>query len=439
MNRKEAGERTVKAAFGGGLYQQGRGFYVPLELFAIARGIHEAGAPLLPEDRSLQICYRRRSHDFARRLLADPADLSIEQQAHLGPNAESTLRSLLAGLTVPIPGMRSEPAWWNRHFFPYVGELAHYDAVFRGRGTRRVSIERYTYRGGGALAYKILWNDPDIERLGAIRRGLELLVSSSESHLARLAREFTQLDSEPVDKANPEIFVDSVANETQVIETRWATTLRDGVAGIVSQTELASSRRIDALMHFVPLCIAMHQLSCADLILNRGGIRSVVIDTSPGSSPIRRLSREDLAAAVGVIYEALGAIAKASGNEALLENSQSWREGPRTFFTTTLGSIGALNAMAGQRHFKIAPALLEAIVLALVPGERTLESFVDHVLFERLGFVVDGRTADRASRIGDVDRGTFDQNASGLATTLRDLGLLRAYSDATRMVGARDL
>ncbi|UJR83669.1 hypothetical protein [Sandaracinus amylolyticus] len=439
MNRKEAGERTVKEAFGGALYQQGRGFYVSLELFAMLRGMHEADLPLLAEEKGQPIRYRRRSHDFARRLLADPAELSAEQRSHLGSDAESTLRSLLAGLTVPIPGMRAEPAWWNRHFFPYVGELAHYDAVFRGRGTRRVSIERYTYRGGGALAYRLLRDDHDTVRLGTVRDGLRALVAPSDTQLARLAREFSKLDAEPADKRQPDLFEDSVAAETKAIDTVWAEILRDGVAGIVRRTSLTSSRRIDALMHFVPLCIAMHELACADRVLESRDARTIVVDTSPGPTPIRRLSREDLAAAVGVVYESLGVLARKNGNELLLQQSQAWREGPRTFFTTTLGAIGALNAMVGQRHFRLAPPLLEAIVLALVPGEQTLESFVEYVLFERLQFVVDGRTADRAGRVGDVDRGAFDQNAAGLATTLRELGLLREYSDATRMVGTRAL
>lgn len=440
MNRREAGERTVKDAFGGALYQQGRGYYVALELFAMLRGMHEAGITLLGEEEGRPIQYRRRSHDFARRLLADPTQLTDEQRRHLGAGAESTLRSLLSGLTVPIPGMRAEPAWWNRHFLPYVGELVHYDAVFRGRSVRRVSIERYTYRGGGALAYRLLRADPKPQRLANTRAGLTSLVADSETHLARLAREFAKLDSEPIDKVQPPLFDDEVARDTKPMDTPWAETLREGVANIVRSTSLTSSRRVDALMLFVPLCIAMHQLACADELLGHAsGARTLVVETSAGSTPIRRLSREDLDAAVGAIYEALGALARQRNRAELVQQSQAWREGPRTFFTTTLGSIGALNAMAGLRHFKLSPSLLEALVLALVPSEQTLDVFIERVLFQRLRMVVDGRTADLAGRVGDVDRAAFDQNALGLASTLRELGLLREYSDATRMVGTRSL
>ena len=44
---KRLGEELIKAAFGASLYQQGRGFYVTLELLAILRGVHESRQPLL--------------------------------------------------------------------------------------------------------------------------------------------------------------------------------------------------------------------------------------------------------------------------------------------------------------------------------------------------------------------------------------------------------
>jgi len=445
MSRKDLGEKAVKDIFGGALYQQGRGFYVALELFAITRGLEEAGEPLLPDwgygsgGGGVTLRYRRRSHDFARRLLADPAELSPEQRGRLAPGAESTLRALLAGLTVPIPGMKAEPAWWNRHFLPYVGELVHYDAVMRKRGARSVSIERYTYRGGGSLAYLLLAADPDAGRVRTVREGLRSLVASSDSQLARLARDFARFDSEPQDKATPPPFEDEVAQQTRVIETRWAEMLRAGVEAIVSRAGVVSSRRVDALMHFVPLCIAMHELECADRELGHEARRMLVFDTGVGTSAVRRLAREDLAAAVGAIYEALGSVARRSGSEELLRDSQSWRDGPRSFFTTTLGTVGALNALVGQRHFKLSPPLVEALVLALVRDEVTFDRFLEEELFGRLGFVVDGRSADRAGRAGDLDRAVFDRNADGLESTLQDLGLLRKYSDATRMVSTREL
>jgi len=116
---------------------------------------------------------------------------------------------------------------------------------------------------------------------------------------------------------------------------------------------------------------------------------------------------------------------------------QSWRLSPRTFVTTSLGTVGALNAHTGNRWFTLQPNLLEAIVLATVDGQIPFESFCREVLGGTFRMVVDGHTADCEGLTDRVDRASFDRNAEAFAVRLRDLGLLQEYSDATRMVGVR--
>ena len=150
------GVETVKQAFGGALYQQGRGYYPALELFAILRGSvlleaqeQEFGVSsdrVLPPIQNDAI-YLRASHDFARRPAGDRRRARTRIK---GEATERTLRALLRGLENPIPGPDSSN-WFSRHFFPFPAELAHYDAVLR---RRKVSTERYIFRGGGGLAHK---------------------------------------------------------------------------------------------------------------------------------------------------------------------------------------------------------------------------------------------------------------------------------------------
>ena len=52
----------------------------------------------------------------------------------------------------------------------------------------------------------------------------------------------------------------------------------------------------------------------------------------------------------------------------------------------------------------------------------------------KLGIVVDDAAASRRGLTADVNAAEFEQNAEALARDLRTLGLLTAYSDATRMV-----
>ena len=75
-------DKIVKDTFGALLRNQGKGFYVTLELLALIKGAKEAGGEILPAVEKVEgVKVLRRSHDFARRLLYDPDTLKEEESS----------------------------------------------------------------------------------------------------------------------------------------------------------------------------------------------------------------------------------------------------------------------------------------------------------------------------------------------------------------------
>lgn len=432
---KYKGAQTVREVFGGLLAQQGRGFYVALELLAIIWGMERARQRPLDEHGDGKIRYVRRTHDYARRVLSEAERLTDQEREWLGPGAEPVLRALLQGLLVPIPGQRATIKLPTCHFFPYVGELVHYDAVWR---RDKVSLERNSYRGAGALAYRLLYDDPDLSRLATVRSGLLKLVSEDGGPLGTLAYELSQHDAAPGTAKDAElVFDDEDAGETRTLESPWVDVFRQGVANIVSRDDIARARRVDALVHWVPFCIAMHALARARISLGEDPAAPLVFECGVRRSPLKALAREHASKATATISRALERAAQESGDEQLTKESHGWRDAPKTFFTTTLGVVGALNAMTGSRHFCLSAQLLEAIVLATVPEDVDLDQFVSDVLHRRLHMVIDGDAAAESGLLARVDREEFKANRNALGATLRDLGLLREFSDMTKLVTSR--
>lgn len=444
-------ETVVKNLFGASLYDQGRGFYVCLELLALVWGTQEAGLGILPDDVSKALTIVRRSHDFARRIATNRADVEAELATALdGEGTFETLQQLLNSLIVPIPGRRVVPSWGGRHLYPYVGELIHYDAVSR-RATKAslrpvgprpgsiVSIERYSFRGGGGLAHKILRTDPNFARLSETRSGLVEIVASSNRALARIAKALTAADATPPDTD----FLDEREHEAVVkAGTGWPEVLRRGVKNIVTRKHLPRARRVEALMHFVPYCIARHQLDLARIELGMNVDIAIPVDCRSKASPIREAARLSAEEAVGTLGNALLERARAMDVDGLVRpttaQARKWRDSPKGFFGGTLGTVGALNAMAGKRHFCLRTDLLESLVLALLgPGEeRSFSSFCQEVLYDDLRLVVDDRSAGRVNALTRINLAEFEENSRALGLALKDLGFLHSYSDATQIVSA---
>lgn len=445
-SRKEQGAATVQRVFGGALYQQGRGYYSALELFAILRGsvllehAQAEGGPVRVLPTPPQATqFLRPSHDFARRLLV--GDLGHEGHPKLrGEATEATLRALLRGLECPVPGTRKPASSWkSRHFFPFPAEMAHYDAVMRGKG---VSVERYIFRGGGGLAHKILRTDPVPERLARTRTALRGLMADSKSAVGRIGAALRRLDGVPaippegVEPAS-HAFTDNVEGRSWssgTAETRWFESLRAGFDRVLQRQGLTEFQRVEVLMHLVPFCLAMHQLAMARRRLELDEDGPLVLDAGDGPGPVRELARQHFSRASTQITDALLTEAEELGYADLLSGSANWRKGPRSFFATTLFAVGALNAHTGRRFLAVRPALLECLVAAFIDGQVPFAEFTRDVLQGRLGLVTDHGASQAAGDI-DLDRADLDQNGEHLARRLRSLGLLIEYSDATRMVG----
>jgi hypothetical protein len=71
----------------------------------------------------------------------------------------------------------------------------------------------------------------------------------------------------------------------------------------------------------------------------------------------------------------------------------------------------------------------------MVPEAMTFDQFISKILYEKLRLVVDGSSAQKAGLVTALDSGSFGRNLSALEGHLRELGLLKSYSDATKMVG----
>lgn len=461
-NRAERGRDLVQKTFGGALYQQGRGFYPALEFLAIVRGEllleraeHRLGLStirVLPQIEPA--VYLRPSHDYARRLLATEGD--SHPSVFAGPATREAIKSLLRGMEASVPGRRRTPDKWQlRHFFPYPPEAIHYDAVER---RKTVSVERYQFRGAGGLAHKILRTDPDAKRLAEIRASFRKLVGDSGTAVGKLLNVLAKNDAAPcvaasdyasqdelgeavfrddVEEKSLQTFQKSASDSEHDDPTRWMHLLRSGVHRILIRPSLSDFERIDGLMHWIPWCIAQHQLAMARRRVGIDESAPIVFDAGRSTSPVRAVARKHLGEATATIKESLLSAASKMELQDLCKGNPSWWSGPRTFYTTTLYAVGAMNAHTGHRHYELRPQFLQATVHALVDEPLPLEQFTGEILGEQLRIVCDRESASRVA-FSEIDGRHLHTNGEDLASRLDEVGLLRAFSDSTRMVGVQE-
>ena len=448
-SKPKRGEDVVRSLFGAILSGQGRGFYVGLELMALLRGTLEHDGLVLPAPTKEPLTVQLRSHDFARRLMGEPRHLADEEtQGIEGELALDAIAALGRGLRVPVPGRRRRPGWHGEHFQPFVGELIHYDAVFRKRQKGAVmkvdghdvvvSVERYLYRGAGGLAHAMLRTDLDQGRLDRTRTELTRLVSDSGTPLGELFASLSARDKGSDEPQRLKTFRDDPEFESVESfdrESAWVEHLRGGVLRI-AERKLPRAKIAEAIMYWVPYCIARYQ---ADVAYRELGMtpRPIPVDMGSTASPIRRRSREVHERSRSTIVQALESRAEGIASDVLKSGSRKWRDGARNFYSGTLAAVGALNAHTGKRHFVLGNELLEAIVLAQLSKETPFDSFCRDVLYERLDLVVDRTASTQCLDLGNLNRSDFDSNAEMLAGRLEMLGMLIKYSDHTKMVSAQ--
>ncbi|MEU3397588.1 hypothetical protein [Streptomyces filamentosus] len=466
---------VVLRLFGVNLEQQGRGFYVPLEMLAIARGVYlahqedpEKFAGLL--DSGAGTAYKRTSHDLARRIATKTR--IVEGDEELGkaveldsPETMETLHALFSSLLVEIPGRRGQPSWFGAHIYPFVGELIHYDAVERrvkqidskksakkrkqatkvAVGINAPSIERYLFRDGGSWAYKALRVDPDPDRKEANRQGLRDLVQDSGTPLGNLAKALSahdfDYDEAPVEGSDTGI-------ELYEDLSPWPDLLREGTRNIVTRiATVPRAKRTESLMHWVPYCLARHQLHLARTKLGATNRESILLDFGNEATPLRRESQKNLAGFRNDIVNAINVQARVMIGEAEDDEDKKRRyerftkEGgtavasPRAFFSETLAAVGALNATGGRRHFTMKPPMLEALVSATVAQDAEMEfDKFCMLLYEKYGLVMEDKVAAASPLAYEVDPSVLDHNGKAFREKLAAIGLLTQYSDATSMV-----
>ena len=470
---------VVLRLFGVNLEQQGRGFYVPLEMLAIARGVYLAHqtepakfAGLL--DDGPDTAYKRTSHDLARRIATKSR--IVEGDEELGkaveldsPETMETLHALFSSLLVEIPGRRKQPNWFAVHIYPFVGELIHYDAVERrikqtdatpratakkrtqaakvARGTNAPHIERYLFRDGGGWAYKVLRSDADPGRKEETRRGLCDLVQDSETPLGNLAK---ALSTHDFDYDEAPVAGSDAGIELHEDRSPWPDLLREGTRNIVARTAtVPRAKRTESLMHWVPYCLARHQLHLARLKLGAVDREFVLLDFGNEATPLRRESQKKLADFRNDIVKAINVQAREMNDELEAESDEvsghryekftreagKAVDSPRAFFTETLAAVGALNATVGRRHFTMKPPMLEGLVSATVPRDTEMEFDQFCVLMhQKYGLVVENTVAAASPLAYEVDASVLDHNGKAFREKLAAIGLLTQYSDATSMV-----
>ncbi|PJE96979.1 hypothetical protein CUT44_11175 [Streptomyces carminius] len=442
-------------------------------MLAIARGVYLAHqenpqkyAGLL--DDGDRVAYKRTSHDLARRIATKSSiaegDEELGKAVELdSPETLETLHALFSSLLVDIPGRRRQPSWFGAHIYPFVGELIHYDAVDRKlhqRGTspkkreqaskltariKAPSIERYLFRDGGGWAYKALRSDTNPDRKAATQQGLGDLVQDSGTPLGNLAKALSAHDFD----YDEEPYEDDSERDIDLYEdlSPWPALLRNGVFNIVARATTPRAKRTENLMHWVPYCLARHQLHLARRRLGFIDGESILLDFGNEANPLRSESQNSLASfrndiANAINIQAQEMINKSEGDEAKKRRYERFIKAngkavasPQAFFSETLAAVGALNATAGRRHFTMKPSMLEALVSATIPQgtEMEFDQFCA-LLYRDYGLVAENKVAAEGPLAHEIDSSILVHNGKAFREKLTAINLLTQYSDATSMV-----
>ncbi len=423
---KIKGTDLSRELYNGVLNVDNAGYGAGVELFNFI--FHSKSDFLLPQDEVVEIS--KESHSLARLIAARALPEGHESRKEVFVEEEpaiTVLSKLFSSLQIQPSNLRKTtiPAWNRKPFFPYTKSLIHWDIK-----KSNMSVERIYLRGGGALAFKILRMDPDAERLERLRKGFDSLYKDvTGSPLDRLASFFSSDNKSK--KKGPN--VDEIEQSSLVKNDDLDDLLRDGMVNILEHQSITAVTRIQAVINWTGLWLAIMQYrrSCYSLGIEHPD--SLVVDCCTKSSPLRRLSRRSL-------KECLRHIRKAVDSCEVSESSTN-KQKVWSYFNSTCSSLGLFNAHSGTRHFTLKVRTLETIVLAFVEpsAEMTFETFLMDILYNTLGLVVSRESARQEDMLEENDTSMFEENENGLAEQMRAAGLLSSYSDATKMVSSKGL
>lgn len=413
----------TKKLFGGIFDVDGSGHYPGLELINLVVCCAEGTLP--DADR---IHVHRAAHDFARQLITDQLDPERKLSVLLNEHTATAVGHLLRCLELEVPNVVKAKSWERTHFFPYTRSLVHWDARKGRKAGVGVQIERRYLRGAGAYAFAVLRRDPDKVRLEAMRAGFDALYPRDrDTPLELLAS--TLRDKGTCDREDAPSF-DQVENGTSVRNDAWEDLFRDGMRNILSHVDLPTVQRAKAVMAWTSIWLVLVEGSRA-LAIQSGPSMAIVVDCAGTHPQLRRAAQrcqKDLVSVVELVSREEGA------SQGQLSGQQLGKI--RAFFGNTAAAGGLLNSWKGRRHFTLKLSAIETLVLAAMPAgtELEYEKFLTDWLFEKCRIVAGREGAARAGMLMAFDGTIFEENERRLADQMRAAGLLKVFSDATRMV-----
>jgi len=421
---------TIKASdlsiemFGGVIYADSAGSYSGLELFNFLLGVKEGILPITPD---VQIT--RYAHDFARRLVHDNSLSELDKGNVLADkHSEDAIRKLLSCLELQQKSVTKIATWQGSHFYPYTKSLIHWDANarFREQTTSKITMERQYYRGAGAYVYNVLRFDSNQNRLNFIRDGIAELfsnkVDSPLENLARTLRAHGACDDSPVtdgtESKSRKIFNDDLED-----------LYRDGIFNILSHKSIPAVSKIKAIVNWTGIWLIIIGNKRSKPI----GLTapSFIIDCAGTNLQLRRASQKSLKDFLKQIADGI------SYFRAEREMNPTQIQKIKGFFASTAASMKLINALTGRRHFTFGLNCIETLALVAVHSneEMPFEDFVYDWLYKKCSFVVGRRSANDAGLLNVLDASIFEENERRLADQVKVVGMLRVYSDATKMVG----
>jgi len=420
----------TKKLFGGVLNIDGAGQYSGLELINFVVNATGTGGILPPDER---VKLKRIAHDFARRLSSrdESLDETVRRDVLIDEHSEKAIIKLLRCLELEVPNAVQAKSWSRTHFFPYTRGLIHWDARIRNQGGQkdRVQLERRYFRGGGAYAFKILRLDHDHNRLEKIKAGFSALYpETNHSPLDLLA---CTLERKGLSDEIPNF--DEVETESRLLNDQWEDLYRNGVLNILSHTDASTVERVRAIVTWTGLWLVI-MMSGRTASLMEESSHALLLDCAGTNQQLRRASQRSYRLQISRIEE----LSKqaAIDEEAILSNQQLGQI--RGFFGNTVISCGLGNAWKGRRHFLLKLDALKTLVMAGLPhgSELEFERFITEWLFKKCRLAIGRHAASELGLLNDLDATIFEENESSLANQLNSAGLLKVYSDATRMVSA---
>lgn len=412
---------VTKALFGGVFDVDGSGHYPGLELINLIVCCKEG---MLPDDPKINVV--RAAHDFARMLITDVLPPERRSAVLLDEHTEHAVAHLLRCLELEVPNIVKSKGWERTHFFPYTRSLVHWDARRGRQAGVDVQLERRYLRGAGAFAFKVLRKDQNIKRLQATRDGFAALYpldhNSPLEMLASTLRKKGRIDESAS--------FDQIEYESQVRDDSWEDLYRDGMQNIVGHRSLPAVQRVRAVMNWTSIWLVLLEAARAQEKKTPKPL-AIVVDCAGTHTQLRRAAQrclKDLTNLVELVAREEGA------RQGQLSEQQLGKI--RGFFGNTAAAGGLLNAWKGRRHFTLKLPAVEAMVLAAIPSGTELEydAFLSSWLFERCRIVAGRESAARAEMLMAFDGTIFEENERRLGDQMRSAGMLRVFSDATRMV-----